>query len=96
MKETASNGCQILSDGRTVWVNGLSGESLARLSSFRGMAIIDIHNKLDAQRQTGSECLDCRHDLKGANAYEYFVLSLKRNFGVEVAEEHRPQWASST
>ena len=93
MKETASNGCQVVSDGRKIWVNGLSGESLARLSCFGSTVIIDIHNSHDTQRQTGSECLDCRHDLKGASAYEYFVLSLKRNFNVEIGEEHRPKWA---
>lgn len=96
MKETASNGCQVLSDGSRIWVNGLSGESLARHSRFGETVIIDIHNALCTQRQTGSECLDCRHDLKGSNAYEYFVLSLKRNFGVEVSEEHRPHWARSS
>lgn len=93
MKESASNGCQILSDGRRVWVNGLSGESLARLSSFGNLGMIDIHRSHGEQRETGKECLDCRHDLTGNDAWHHFVTSLKRHFNVEVGEEHRPDWA---
>ena len=94
MKETESNGCQILSDGTKVWVNGGNfGESLARLSAVGKTAIIDVHKPLCAQRDAG-ECLDCRHDLTGAEAWEYFVTSLKRNHQVEVGEEHRPRWAA--
>lgn len=93
MEESSSNGCQILSDGRRVWVNGLSGESIARLSVFGKLAIIDIHLPIDRQRETGSECLDCRHDLRGNDAWRYFVRSLKRYFSVEVGDQHQPDWA---
>lgn len=93
MKETASNGCQVLSDGRRVWVNGLSGESLARLSAFGQVAMIDVHLPVAKQKQTGKQCLDCRHDLRGEAAWKYFVSSLKRHFNVEVGEAHRPDWA---
>ncbi len=92
MKETASSGCQILSDGNKVWVNGVQGESVARLSCFGRQVMIDIHKPLVAQRADG-ECLDCRHDLRGADAWRYFVKSLKRNFNVKVGEAHRPDWA---
>lgn len=93
MKETASNGCQVLSDGRRVWVNGLSGESLARLSCFGGRVMIDVHQPLTQQKQTGAECLDCRHDLTGVPAWEHFVQSVKNNYNVDVGAEHRPAWA---
>lgn len=92
MKETASNGCQILSDGNKVWVNGVQGESVARLSCFGRQVMIDIHKPFGEQRG-GGECLDCRHDIKGADAWQYFVKSLKRNFNVDVDEVHRPGWA---
>jgi len=93
MKETASNGCQVLSDGRRVWVNGLSGESLARLSAFGDRVMIDIHLPLEKQKQTGTECLDCRHDLTGADAWRHFVQSVKTNYNVDVGPERQPGWA---
>lgn len=93
MNESASNGNQILSDGKTVWVNGLRGECVARLSGFEDMASIDIHQPLEVQRETGKECLDCRSDLRGADAWHYFVLSLQRHFGITIHEKHRPVWA---
>lgn len=93
MKETASNGHQILSDGGRVWVNGLQGESVARLFAFGKQVMIDIHLPFDEQRTTGKECLDCRHDLQPADAWKYFVLSLKRNYNITIDESHRPTWA---
>lgn len=94
MKETVSNGCQILSDGRRVWVNGLSGESLARLSAFGKVAMIDVHLPITEQRAVGKQCLDCRHDLTGAAAWAHFVQSVKTNYNVDVEERHRPDWAN--
>ena len=91
MKETRSNGRQVLSDGNKVWVNGVQGESVARLSCFGRQVMIDIHKPLCEQHGAG-ECLDCRHDLQGLDAWQYFVLSLKRNFNVDVDEVHRPGW----
>jgi hypothetical protein len=93
VKESGSNGFQILSDGRKVWVNGPAGESIARLSSFGRATMIDVHLSIEAQRETGTECLDCRHDLAGAAAWTYFVQSVKTNYKVEIGEEHRPAWA---
>ncbi len=94
MRESNDGGYQILSDGRRVWVNGLSGESLARLSQVGSHVLIDVHLPLHEQRCHGKECLDCRHDLKGWYAWGYFVGSVKKNYGVEVGEEHRPKWAA--
>ena len=93
MKESESNGCQILSDGRRVWVNASSGESLARLSVFGTKALIDVHQPLALQRTNGIEGLDCRHDLTGAGAWLHFVEALKTHYQVEIEEEHRPDWA---
>lgn len=93
MKETGSNGFQILSNGRRVWVNGPAGESIARLSTFGQMAMIDVHLPFEEQRKTGTECLDCRHDLTGAEAWDHFIQSLKKHYNVDVGEKHRPNWA---
>ncbi len=83
---------QVQSDGRTVWVNESSGGAVARLSSFGDMAMIDVHRPL-AQQCTAGECLDCRHDLTGIVAWEYFVRSVQQHFGVRIAQRHRPRWA---
>lgn len=93
MKESYSNGHQVLSDGGRVWVNGTMGEAVARLACFGHKVMIDIHHPLCAQKKKG-ECLDCRHDFRpGADAWDYFVASLDRNFNVKVDEKHRPAWA---
>lgn len=91
MKETNSNGYQLLSDGQRVWVNGRKGESVARLARFGGMVMIDVHQPLCTQKTKG-ECLDCRHDLRGEEAWKYFVSSLERNFNISVDDAHRPRW----
>lgn len=96
MKESISKGHQILSDGRTVWVNAPTGASLARLSNFGGRPIVDIHQSLAKQRETGNECLDCRHDLEQSEAWGYFTESVWRNFGVLIGESHRPLWTQKS
>jgi hypothetical protein len=96
MIETASGHNQIISDGKTVWVNGQRGECIARLSGFEDIAAVDVHQPLDVQRETGKECLDCRNDLRGSEAWQHFVAALDRYFGIVVDERHRPTWAKET
>jgi hypothetical protein len=87
---------QVMSDGRTVWVNGPDGASVARLSAFgpnSEIVSIDVHRPRSEQCATGNECLDCRKDLVGARAWFYFTESLRRNFGVRVDKKHRPNWS---
>ncbi len=91
MRETISNGCQIMSDGTRVWVNGSDGASLARLGRFGRVAMIDVHKPLREQGR-GGECLDCRGDLDGPLAWRCFVDSVKLHHNVRVGEEHRPSW----
>jgi hypothetical protein len=62
VRESNSGNHQVLSDGRTVWVNEGAGGAVARLSSFGSVAMVDVHRPL-AQQCTDGECLDCRHDL---------------------------------
>jgi hypothetical protein len=80
---------QVQSNGERVWVNGPDGASVARISMFGG---IDVHRPLTEQADHG-ECLDCRHDLRGAQAWDHFVRAVLRHFGVYVAARHRPKWA---
>ena len=92
MKTSTNNGHQVQSDGRTVWVNESAGGAVARVSSFGDVAMIDVHRPL-ADQCTQGECLDCRHDLMGAAAWEHFKQSVQKHFQVEIAERHRPKWA---
>jgi len=80
---------QVQSSGGRVWVNGPDGASVARISKHGG---IDVHRPLTEQQEHG-ECLDCRHDLRGVTAWTHFVGSVLKNFGVRIAERHRPTWA---
>lgn len=93
MIEDYTNGHQILSDGRTIWVNGPDRASVARLSNFHGVAMVDVHNPPSVQRRTGTECLDCRKDLRGAEAWDYFTNSVRMHFNVVIARKHKPTWA---
>lgn len=92
MKESATGGYQVLSDGRTVWVNEATGSAVARVSCFGDLVMIDVHRPLAQQCDQG-ECLDCRHDLTNAAAWEYFVASVRRHFGLQIPATHRPRWA---
>jgi len=96
VRASESNGCEVLSDGQRVWINASTGEALARLSSFSATTMIDVHRPITEQRVLGSECLDCRHDLQGAAAWDHFVAAAQRHFGVVVGEKHRPRWAKAT
>lgn len=91
MKETSGRDYQVISGGRTVWVNERTGGAVARLSSFGNMEMVDVHRPLQQQCAEG-ECLDCRHDLSGVPAWDYFVRSVLMHFGL-ITETHRPRWA---
>ncbi len=93
MRQATRGQYQVLSDGRTVWVNEASGGAVARLGSFGDIAMVDVHRPL-AQQCAEGECLDCRHDLAGAEAWDYFKGSVLKHFGLTIAERHRPRWAT--
>jgi hypothetical protein len=88
MYESMSNGHQVLSDGHRVWVNAPNGASVARVSTFGSIVMIDIHSPVD-----GAECWDCRKDLTGAAAWTHFLVSLALHFGVKINVKHMPSWA---
>jgi hypothetical protein len=87
MLETESNGHQVLSDGRTVWINGPDGCSVGRFSAHGG---IDIHRPAEEQRTLGA-CLFCKPGPSGPDDYTQFLRLLGDLFGVEVDERHRPK-----
>jgi hypothetical protein len=83
MIEDIQDGNQIISDGRTVWVNGADGCCLARFSKFG----IDIHK--DVEGQTGGEvCLDCGT----VPDWDRFVLGCLGFHGIIVEDRHRPRF----
>lgn len=89
MKETESNGYQILSNGKTVWVNGPDGCSAGRFSPIGG---IDIHKSFEEQvKDLGDPCLDCKPGPCDVSDWQYFVDGMKKYYNVEVGDEHRPQ-----
>ena len=80
---------EIISDGKTVWINDATGCCIGRLSRFG----IDIHKTGEEQMLTGTQCLDCAHDVPKDEMWCYFTASMLRNHGVLVPENHRPTWA---
>jgi len=76
-------------DGRTVWINGPDGHSVARF----GFAGVDVHTSLDEQRATGNQCLDCRaHGVDPRASWERFRDVVRERHGVEIPEVARPDW----
>jgi hypothetical protein len=79
---------EILSDGRTVWVNTPSG-CIGRFSA-KG---VDVH-KLPEEQMEGGQCLDCTTDPD----WDRFKASMLHYYGIEVGDEHRPKdnpWRSA-
>ncbi len=64
---------------------------MARISKHGG---IDVHRPLSEQAEHG-ECLDCRHDISGSEAWEEFTTSVLMHFGISIALRHRPKWANA-
>lgn len=80
---------EVCSNTQTVWVNsGDTGTCLGRFSKFG----IDIHHDMERQMTTGSQCLDCTHSKPTLEDWLRFVQGMKEHYGVEVSDEHRPDW----
>ena len=79
---------EILSDGRSVWVNGPKGECLARFGRYG----IDVHNSLDAQLEGEGECLQCSHEPTTRADWDAFVKAVATHHGVTISEEHTPRY----
>jgi len=77
---------EIISDGRTVWVNEASGMCIGRFSA-RG---VDVHRSGDCQLRGESSCLDCVHDLPFDESWDRFVESMLKHHGVSVSASLKP------
>jgi len=77
---------EIISDGKTVWVNGAEG----LLGRF-GRGGIDVHRPAVEQAETGRECLHCTHTAPTAADWDVFVLKMKEHHGIEVGNAYRPK-----
>jgi hypothetical protein len=82
---------QILSDGKTVWVN--SGEDGSCLGRF-GIHGIDVHNDIKKQAKTGKQCLECTHTKPTSAEWERFRETMEQVYHVRVDSHRRPDWLS--
>lgn len=82
---------ELLSDGRTVWINADDGMSVGRF--FR--VGVDVHRDAAGQMETGEQCLACVHDLPPAEAWDVFVAAIEEHYGVRVPEAYRPDYAEA-
>jgi hypothetical protein len=77
---------EILSDGRTCWVNGADGCCLGRFVHSKLMVHMDVHRDADGQAGSGSSCLGCARDA----TWPEFKVAMLRYHGVEVPDAHKP------
>ncbi len=74
---------QIISDGRTVWINsGTTGVAIGRFSKMG----IDVHNT------DGDGCFHCVPGPCGQAEWDRFVFSMKEYHGVVVHERFKPEY----
>lgn len=78
---------EILSNGKTVWVNGADGCCLAQFSRFG----IDVHKDAVGQ-QSGSQCLDCKHGVPAESDWQRFRSAVLFHYGITVKEKHKPKF----
>ena len=86
MKQQIIQGYEVLSDGRTVWVNAPTGEAVARFS-WMG---IDVHRRLEDQRIKG-QCLDCRPGPLGKSDWGIFKTLMLQHYQLTVPDRHCPR-----
>lgn len=80
---------EVVTDGRTVWVNADDGMSVGRFSK-RG---VDVHADAQTQMETGRQCLACVHDLPPPEAWDVFVGELAEHYGIALPDDLRPEYA---
>jgi hypothetical protein len=84
--DQTTNAVEIISDGRTVWINESAGMCIGRFSA-RG---IDIHQGAAAQLRGEPQCLDCAHGLPFDEAWERFKTSIHHHHGVVIDDAYKP------
>lgn len=85
--ETETKNYQILSDGRTVWINWKDGMCIGRFSPVG----VDIHLDAKGQRKSGRECLDCFPRTANLDTdWRKFTEGMQFHYKVLVPEIHKP------
>lgn len=87
MKSMRQNGHELMTDGKTVWVNAPDGMCVSRFTP-RG---VDVHGTTE-QQLSGIQCEDCfqRNPETPDADWKRFVDSTKQIHGVAVPEQFRP------
>jgi hypothetical protein len=83
--DTKQEAAEIISDGRTVWVNDEVG-NIGRFS-WTG---IDVHPTIIEQMDGASECLACTHGLTHLADWRNFQSLMKQHYHVDVSDRHMP------
>lgn len=97
MREKIVNGHQVMTDGRTTWVNAPDGSTVGRFSKWG----VDVHRPITEQLKGLPECLDCSHHKPGetgwaSEGWVRFVTGVRDNFGVEVPDSFAPAFVPLT
>lgn len=79
------DGFELLSDGRTVWVN----TSVCAVGRF-GPYGIDVHRTLQAQMEGQPECLACTHGLTNLDDWRRFQSLMQQHYSVTIPDHHMP------
>lgn len=77
---------EIVSDGHTVWINGVDGMCLGRFSRFGA----DVHRTFAEQAANSGECLECTHTRPDREVWDRFVAAMLVHHGVSVPAEVIP------
>lgn len=78
--------CEIVSDGRTVWVNDATGSCVGRF----GPMGVDVHNAV-AEQSVKGQCHYCTHERPTGAEWDRFVDLMRVRHNVDVTP-HRPKW----
>jgi hypothetical protein len=84
---TETDTYQIMSDGKSVWINSANGMCIGRYT----LTGVDIHQDAAAQIATGRECLDC-FDRTADPDFDWlkFTEGMKFHYNIDVPEIHKP------
>ena len=83
---TTTTSHEVMSDGRTVWVNAADGCCVGRFSK-QG---IDVHYGAEQQMLIGRQCLQCKKGPCDAEDWLEFRAAMRLHFNINVAEAHAP------
>ena len=79
---------EVMSDGRTVWVNAADGCCVGRFSE-KG---IDVHYNAEKQLLFGRQCLQCKRGPTDLADWYEFKHAMHLHYTITVAEKHRPKF----